>query len=229
MTIMKDKDVELLTLLDCGGVLFKKNPNPEEVYANIMKLYGGKDIEEMAVYFNLEDELVQIKSSEVYKSKPPRVAPYFLGEVLLDKLLEKGELDKQTLINARIDAVRKREDKIISSLIEEYPSIQFGIATQDGQLIHEVLNHYFPELEEKYQVVTTDPDINALKTTREFYYNAEKRLHIPTSNMILVDDSKTDIQGVESAGGYGQLFNPNDESQTLEDTVKDAIEHVRKM
>lgn len=229
MTIMKDKDVELLTLLDCGGVLFKKNPNPEEVYANIMKLYGGKDIEEMAVYFNLEDELVQIKSSEVYKSKPTRVAPYFLGEVLLDKLLEKGELDKQTLINARIDAVRKREDKIISSLIEEYPSIQFGIATQDGQLIHEVLNHYFPELEEKYQVVTTDPDINALKTTREFYYNAEKRLHIPTSNMILVDDSKTDLQGVESAGGYGQLFNPNDESQTLEDTVKDAIEHVRKM
>lgn len=229
MTMIKDKDVELLTLLDCGGVLFKKNPNPEEVYANIMKLYGGKDIEEMAVYFNLEDELVQIKSSEVYKSKPPRVAPYFLGEVLLDKLLEKGELDKQTLINARINAVRKREDKIISSLIEEYPSIQFGIATQDGQLIHEVLNHYFPELEEKYQVVTTDPDINALKTTREFYYNAEKRLHIPTSNMILVDDSKTDLQGVESAGGYGQLFNPNDESQTLEDTVKDAIEHVRKM
>lgn len=229
MTIMKDKDVELLTLLDCGGVLFKKNPNPEEVYANIMKLYGGKDIEEMAVYFNLEDELVQIKSSEVYKSKPPRVAPYFLGEVLLDKLLEKGELDKQTLISARINAVRKREDKIISSLIEEYPSIQFGIATQDGQLIHEVLNHYFPELEEKYQVVTTDPDINALKTTREFYYNVEKRLHIPTSNMILVDDSKTDIQGVESAGGYGKLFNPNDESQTLEETVKDAIEHVRKM
>lgn len=229
MTIMKDKNVELLTLLDCGGVLFKKNPNPEEVYANIMKLYGGKDIEEMAVYFNLEDELVQIKSSEVYKSKPPRVAPYFLGEVLLDKLLEKGELDKQTLISARINAVRKREDKIISSLIEEYPSIQFGIATQDGQLIHEVLNHYFPELEEKYQVVTTDPDINALKTTREFYYNVEKRLHIPTSNMILVDDSKTDIQGVESAGGYGKLFNPNDESQTLEETVKDAIEHVRKM
>lgn len=64
---------------------------------------------------------------------------------MIDKLLETDEIDKQTLISARIDAVRKREDKIISSLIEEYPSIRFAIATQDGQLVHDVLNHYFPE------------------------------------------------------------------------------------
>ena len=79
MNIKKNKDVDLLTLLDCGGVLFKNNPNPKEVYANIMKLYSGKDIEEMAKYFNLEDELVQIKASELYRSKPPKVAPYLAG------------------------------------------------------------------------------------------------------------------------------------------------------
>lgn len=226
---MKDRDVDLLTLLDCGGVLFTNNPNPKEVYANIMKLYGGKEIEEMARFFNLEDYLAQIKASELYKSKPPRVAPYLAGELLLDRLLDRGEIDKQTLISARIDAVRKREDKIISSLIKNYPSVQFGIATQDGQLIHEVLKHYFPELEEKYRVVTTDPDINAIKTNPAFYYNTEKRLHVPTSNMLLVDDSKANIQGIESAGGYGQIFDPNDPNQSLEETVEEAIEHVRRM
>ncbi len=229
MNIMKNEDVELLTLLDCGGVLFKDNPNPKEVYANIIKLYGGKDIEEMAKYFNLEDKLVQIKATELYKSKPPKVAPYLAGELLIDELIEKGDIDKQTLISARIDAVRKREDKIISSLIEEYPRVQFAIATQDGQLVHDVLNHYFPELEEKYQIVTTDPDINTYKTTPEFYYNTEKRLYVPTSKMALVDDSTANIQGIEKAGGYGTLFNPNDSNQTLEDTVKDTIEHVRRM
>lgn len=76
MNIIGNKEIDLLTLLDCGGVLFKDNPNPKEVYANIMKLYGGKDIEEMAKYFNLEDELVQIKASELYGSKLPKVAPY---------------------------------------------------------------------------------------------------------------------------------------------------------
>lgn len=47
--------------------------------------------------------------------------------------------------------------------------------------------------------------------------------------MVLVDDSKTNIQGIENAGGYGVLFNPDDSSQSLEDTVKDTIEHVRRM
>ena len=229
MNIKKNKDVDLLTLLDCGGVLFKNNPNPKEVYANIMKLYSGKDIEEMAKYFNLEDELVQIKASELYRSKPPKVAPYLAGELMIDKLLENGEIDKQTLISARIDAVRKREDQIISSLIKEYPSIKFAIATQDGQLIHDVLNHYFPELEEKYQVVTTDSDINAYKTSPDFYYNTEKRLYVPTTKMMLVDDTKANIQGIEKAGGVGTLFDPDDSSQSLEDIVKDTIEHIRRM
>ncbi len=31
-----------------------------------MKLYGGKDLDEMAKYFNMEDEFVQIKSQEDY-------------------------------------------------------------------------------------------------------------------------------------------------------------------
>lgn len=227
MNITKKDDVDLLTLLDCGGVLFKDNPNPQEVYSNVMKLYSGKDIELMSKYFNLEDELEQIKNSESYKSKPSNIAPYVAGELLIDTLLKRGEIDKETLINARIDAVRKREDKIISALIENYPSIEFAIATQDGQMIHQVLDHYFPELERKYQVVTTDLDINAQKTSPNFYYNTEKRLHIPTSKMILVDDSKKNIQGIETAGGFGTLFNPNDSNQSLEEVVEDTIEQIR--
>lgn len=228
MNIINEENADLLTLLDCGGTLFINNPNPKEVYANIMKLYGGKDIDLMAKYFNLEDELEQIRNSELYKSKPSKVAPYVAGELMIDVLLERGEINKETLINARIDAVRKREDKLISSLIGEYPSINFAIATQDGQMIHKVLDHYFPELEKKYQVVTTDSDINALKTSPEFYYNAEKRLHIPTSNMALVDDAKSNIQGIENAGGLGTLFDPNDQHQTLEDTVKETIEQMKR-
>lgn len=225
---MNKADVNLLTLLDCGGVLFKNNPNPKEVYANIMKLYGGKDIELMAKYFSLEDDLEQIKTSELYKSKPTNIKPYLAGELLIDILLKRDEIDKETLINARIDAVRKREDKIISSLIESYPSINFAIATQDGQMVHEVLDHYFPELERKYQIVTTDNDINAMKTSPDFYYNAEKRLHIPSSNMALIDDSKANIQGVESAGGLGTLFNPNDPNQSLKEVVEYTIEQAKR-
>lgn len=228
MNIKVKEDVDLVTLMDCGGVLFKNNPNPKEVYANIMKLYGGKDIEIVAKYFNLEDEFERIKKTELYQSKSPQVAPFLAGELLLDKLLQDGEIDKETLVNARIDAVRKREDKIISSLIESYPTIDFAIATQDGQIAHEVLDHYFPELERKYQIVTTDQDINALKTSPNFYYNAEKRLYTPTSKMILIDDSKANIKGIEASGGIGSLFDPNDASQNLEEVVKDTIEKSRR-
>jgi len=226
MIIKVKEDVDLATLMDLGGVLFENNPNPKEVYAKIMNLYGGKDIENMAKYFNLEEELEIIKKSEYYQSRPAKIAPYVAGELLLDKLLESGEIDKETLIKARIDAVRKREDNIISSLIESYPTMDFAIATQDGQIIHEVVNHYFPELEEKYQIVATDSDINAHKATPEFYYNAEKRLSVPTSKMLLIDDSKKDIESIEAAGGIGALYNSN-ENESLEDFVRESIEKSR--
>lgn len=224
----QEKKKLIAILLDCGGVLFENNPNPKEVYKNLMNLYGGKEIEEMAVYFHLEDALEEIKNTESYKSKPPKVAPYVAGELMLDKLLKDGEIDTKTLLNARIDAVRKREDGIINMIIENYPSIQPVIATQDGQSIHAVLDHYFPELEGKYQVVTTDPDIDALKTSPNFYYNATKRLYIPTSNMALIDDAKGNIDAIETAGGFGTLFDPNDSSTSLENTVRETIEKGRR-
>lgn len=224
MNSQEYREVNNAILLDCGGVLFEKNPNPQEVYRNIMNLYGGKEIEKMAVYFNLQDELERIKQTELYQSKPTKVAAYLAGELLIDKLLNEGEIDKETLINARIDAVKKRDDQIISAIKKDFPYINIAIATQDGQSIHEVLNHYFPELEEKFQIVTTDSDINAYKNTPNFYYNAEKRLYIPTSNMALVDDGKENIEAIETTGGIGTLFDPNDPNQYLEDVVKDTIE-----
>lgn len=38
----KKKGANNAILLDCCGVLFLKNPNPKEVYKNIMNLYEGK-------------------------------------------------------------------------------------------------------------------------------------------------------------------------------------------
>ena len=46
---------------------------------------------------------------------------------------------------------------------------------------------------------------------------------------MLVDDTTANIQGIEKAGGVGTLFDPDDSSQSLEDTVKDTIEHIRRM
>lgn len=224
MNEIEKKSANSAILLDLGGVLFEKNPNPEKVYENIMNLYGGKNIDEMAVYFNLQDELETIKRTEEYQKRAPKAAAYLAGELLIDKLLEKREIDKTALINARIDAVRKRDDKILESIRKNFPYINIGIATQDGQSIHDVINYYFPEVEEKFQVVSTDVDINASKTAPEYYYNASKRLYIPTQNMALVDDSKDNNKAMEEAGGIGGLFDPNDPNQNLENTVIQTIE-----
>lgn len=209
-------------LLDCGGVLFDKNPDPQEDYKKIMDLFNGKNLAEMAGYFNVQDELERIKETEQYKSMPPQAAPYLAGELLIDKLIERKVIDIPTLIAARVDAVRMRDDQIIKTIMKNFPHLDVTIATQDGQTIHPVLDHYFPEIEERRQIVTTDSDIKAFKTTPDFYYNASKRLYLPTEKMVLVDDSKGNIQGIETAGGMGSLFDPT--SDSLEDTVMEAIE-----
>lgn len=224
MSEIKKREENSAILLDLGGVLFEKNPNPEKVYENIMNLYGGNNIDEMAVYFNLQDELERIKEMEEYKKRAPKAAAYLAGDLLIDKLLEKGEIDKTALINARIDAVRRRDDKIIEEIKANFPNINISIATQDGQSIHDVISYYFPEVEEKFQIVSTDVDINASKTTPNYYYNASKRLYIPTENMALVDDSKDNTKAMEEAGGIGGLFNPNDPSQNLANTINETIE-----
>ena len=137
-------------------------------------------------------------------------------------------INRTDLINARIEAVRLRDEQIINVIREQFPYINIAIATKDVPIVHEVIKHYLPEITEKLQIVSSDVDIKADKTNPDFYYNASSRLYIPTNNMALVDDQKVNIDGIELAGGIGAKFDPNDENQSLGNTVLETIEQSMK-
>lgn len=220
---MSTIESQSLILLDLDGVAFKENPNPNTTFEPVRNLILGENIDLAAKEFNVTGFLEGLRLSEGYQTWQPKEKSWLEGEALLNYLLEERKLDFEELLAVRIDAVRLRDEQIISKIRAEFPYIKIGIATDNFPMTHQVVKHYLPEIEDYLRIVTRDHDINVRKTNPDFFYKAERRLHIPTTNMSLVDDTFANVVAIERAGGVGTLFKPSDQNSPLEGTVLKTI------
>ncbi len=227
---MSEKEKNSAILLDLGGVLFENNPNISPNTKLIQNLIRGNNIAETSKSLGIERVLEEIKRTPEYMAISDDKKDQYVGSFLLNYVRNKKIISDKDFLDARIDMVRVRDEKILNAIKETYPNINIAIATADAPIGHQVISHYFPEIAPHLQIITSDPDIDSAKTCRLFYDNAsnyrltQNGLYVPTNNMVLVDDDKKNIAGAIEAGSTGVLFNPKDENANLQDTVLSGIE-----
>jgi len=217
-------------LLDLGGVLFENNPNLSRNTKLIQNLIKGRDLEATAKALMIERALEAAQLTPEFSTISEDKRNSYLGGVLLNYVRSKGIINDQDFLKARIEMVQLRDEKVLDEIAKTFPDINITVATADAPIGHKVIEYYLPEIAPHLQFITSDPDIGGPKTTRIFYDHAAVRLEkngilVPTSNMILVDDDKRNLEGAISAGGTGVLFNPNDPKQDLQETILNGIEH----
>lgn len=225
---MESKEKNSAVLLDLGGVLFENNPNISKSTKLIQNCIRGNDIEQTAKDFGIERVLDEIKITPEFLAISDEKKNKYLGGCLLNYIRNSKIVSDQDFLNARIDMVRLRDERILNAIRETYPNINIAIATADAPIGHQVISYYLPEIAPYLQVITSDSDIDSSKTCRLFYDNTNYRLssngiYVPTDNMVLVDDDKKNLGGIIDAGGTGVLYNSND-NKDLKETILDGIE-----
>lgn len=227
---MSKKEKDSAVLLDLGGVLFENNPNIKQTTRLIQNLIRGKNIEATAKALGVEKVMEGIKQTPEFVAINEDKKNQYMGSILLNYVRSKQIISDQDFLDARIDMVRVRDEQILNAIRKTFPLINVAVATDDVQIVRQVIGYYYPEIAPHLQIITSDPDIQASKTCRLFYDKASYRLNqngilVPTENMILVDDGMKNIAGITEAGGTGVYFDPNAENANLQDTVLTGIEN----